>query len=276
MERLFKPGLIAAAATMLAALTLPSFAQRTAQPRRVATPVDLSGNWGYAVGNSFSPKGTAQDAGTPADGVPYQPWALALMKSRKTMAGPNATFNTRSSATLETADTSDPMEQCAPAGVPRLLTFPGKFKFLQTADVVYIMYEMGPYWRPVWLNRQHPPADELDPNFFGHAIGRYEGSDTFVVDTVGLNDKTWLDDVGRPHTDKLHVIERYRRVDEGHLDVTLTIDDPGAYTSTFTFGPRTLLARTTDFGATPWVCTNEQNKEFFREIAAPTLPAPAR
>ena len=86
--------------------------------------------------------------------------------------------------------------------------------FLQTPDVVYILYEYGPSWRPVWLNKPHPPADELDTTLWGHSIGRYEGSDTFVVDTVGLSDKTWLDDVGRPHTDKLHVIERYRRVDK--------------------------------------------------------------
>jgi hypothetical protein len=264
----------AAACAALVALTLPLLAQ-SAQPRPAA-PVDLSGSWGYAVGNSFSPTGTAQDAGTPADGVPYQPWAVALMKSRKTMSGPNATFNTRNSATLETTDTTDPLEQCTPNGIPRILTWPAKFKFLQAPDVVYILYEYGPYWRPVWMNRQHPPADELDSTFFGHAIGRYEGNDTFIVDTVGFNDKTWLDDVGRPHTDKLHLIERYRRVDQGRLEVTLTIDDPGAYTSTFTFGPRTVLARTTDFGAALWTCTIENNKEFFKDIAAPTLTAPAK
>src|SRR2546422_11240344 len=101
------------AAAVFALLTLPLFAQTAAQPK-AAAPVDLSGSWGYAVGNSFSPKGTAQDAGTPADGVPYQPWALALMKSRKTMTGPNATFNTRNASTLETSDTTDPLEQCTP------------------------------------------------------------------------------------------------------------------------------------------------------------------
>src|SRR5687768_1124332 len=88
----------AAAAALAGALTLPMFEQ-TAPPR----VVDLSGSWGYAIGNSFSPTGTAAEAGTPADGVPYQPWALALMKSRRTMAGPNATFETRVGAGLEVA-----------------------------------------------------------------------------------------------------------------------------------------------------------------------------
>jgi hypothetical protein len=258
-----------AAVAVVAVLTLPALAQNGPAARATAT-VDLSGNWGYAVGNSFSPKGNAQDAGTPADGVPYQPWALERLKSRRTMAGPNATFATRDGAALEVTDTSDPVEQCAPHGVPRILTWPAKFKFLQTPDVVYILYEYGPYWRPVWLNRPHPAADVLDSTHWGHSIGRYEGS-TFIVDTIGFNDATWLDDVGRPHTDKLHVIERYRRVDPAHLEVTLTIDDPGAYTAPFSFGPRTVVARTTDFGAALWTCSIEGNKEFFKNITNPTL-----
>src|SRR5678816_3216237 len=99
---------------VIALFFVPLLAQTAAQQ---AAHVDLSGSWGYAVGNSFSPKGTAQDAGTPADGVPYQPWALALMKTRKTMSGPNATFNTRDSGTLETTNVTDPLEQCTPNGI---------------------------------------------------------------------------------------------------------------------------------------------------------------
>lgn len=257
-----------AAAVSLMTAALPLLAQTTpSQPARTA--VDLSGSWGYAIGNSFSPTGTAQDAGTPADGVPYQPWALALMKSRRTMAGPNATFETRVGAALEVTGTSDPVEQCEPHGVPRIHTWPTKFKFIQTPDVVYMLYETGPTWRQVWLNRQHP--EDPVPDYWGHSIGRYEGNDTFVVDSVGFNDKTWLDDVGRPHTERLHLIERYRRLDQGRLEVTLTIDDPGAYTAPFTYGPRTILARTTEFGAALWICTIEGNKEFFKDLTNPTL-----
>jgi hypothetical protein len=256
----------AAAAAALIAATAPALAQ-TAQ---AGAAVDLSGNWGYAIGNSFSPKGTAQDAGTPADGVPYQPWALEKFKSHHTMSGPNATFASRD-ASLEVTDGSDPVEQCVPHGVPRILTWPAKFKFLQSPDVVYILYEYGPTWRPVWLNKPHPKPEDLDSSLWGHSIGRYEGTDTFVVDTVGLSDKTWLDDVGRPHTDKLHVIEKYRRLDKNRLEVTLTIDDPGAYTAAFTYGPRIVQLRTTDFGAALWTCTIENNKKFFNDNTNPTL-----
>jgi hypothetical protein len=237
---------------------------------KAATHVDLSGNWGYAIGGSFSPKGGPADAGTPADGVPYQPWALAMLKSRKTMSGPNATFDTRVGDNLQTTQETDPIENCDPHGIPRMYTWPSKFKFIQTPEVVYILYEFGPEWRPIWLNRKHP-ADP-DPTWDGHSIGRYEGKDTFIVDTVGFNDKTWLDDVGRPHTDKLHLIERYRRVDKNTLEITLTIDDPGAYTETWSYGPKTVKNRTTDFGGAIWVCTVDQNKKFFSDVVKPTIP----
>ncbi len=261
------------AVALSTAVTSPGLAQTAAQSRAAATPVDLSGNWG-AIGRSFSPKGGPQDAGTPADGVPYQPWALAKLKSQRTMIGPNATFATRTGSTLEATDTTDPVEQCEPHGVPRIYTWPPKWKFIQAPDVVYILYETGPAWRQVWLNRQHP--EDPDPSYWGHSIGRYEGTDTFIVDSVGFNDKTWLDDVGRPHTEKLHVIERFRRVDQDRLEVTLTIDDPGAYTAPFTYGPSIIQAKKTVFGAAPWICTIEQNREFFKEITAPTLPPSGR
>lgn len=261
--------LAVAAIALITAAGLPLMAQTTAS--RAGAQVDLSGNWGYAIGNSFSPRGTAQEAGTAADGVPYQPWTLALMKTRRTMAGPNATFDSRAGDALDVRETSDPVEQCVPHGVPRILTWPAKFKFLQTPDVVFILYEYGPFWRPIWLNRPHPPADVLDATLWGHSIGRYEGSDSFIVDTIGFNDKTWLDDVGRPHTDKLHIIERYRRLDQDRLEVTLTIDDLGAYVSSFSYGPRVVQARTTDFGAALWTCSIEDNTRFFKENTNPTL-----
>src|SRR4029434_7086067 len=117
------------------------------------------------------------------------PWALALMKSRQTMAGPNATFDSRGN-NLATRETSDPVEECVPHGTPRILTWPAKFQFLQTPDVVYILYEYGPYWRPVWLNKQHPVPDELDSTLWGHSIGHYEGTDTLGADAIGFNDET--------------------------------------------------------------------------------------
>ncbi len=76
---------------------------------------------------------------------------------------------------------------------------------------------------------------EKDPNpsWYGDSTGKWEG-DTLVVDSVGFNDKFWFDFAAHPHTEQLHVVERYRRPDSGHLDYDVTIDDPGAYTKPFT------------------------------------------
>ena len=81
------------------------------------------------------------------------------------------------------------------------------------------------------MNRKHP--DDPDPTWWGDSIGWYEG-DTFVVDTVGFNDKTWLDQVGRPHTESLHLVQRFHRVDKEHLQLDVTFDDPKAYTKPWT------------------------------------------
>jgi hypothetical protein len=79
--------------------------------------------------------------------------------------------------------------------------------------------------------RKHPA--ELDPTWYGHSIGWWE-RDTLVVDTVGFNDKFWFDRRGHPHTEQLHTVERYTRTDLGHMEIKVTIDDPGAYSKPFT------------------------------------------
>ena len=95
----------------------------------------------------------------------------------------------------------------------------------------------------VFMDGSTHPKD-LDPSWFGDSRGKWAG-DTLVVDTVGFNDKFWFDGIGHPHTEKLHVIERYRRTDGGNLNYEITIDDPGAYTRPFTlYGHSPLLQNT--------------------------------
>jgi hypothetical protein len=239
-----------------------------ASPQPTSAPhVDLSGIWTIGGAFSLSPKGGTMDAGTPADGIPYQPWALEKFKQQRTASGPNANFD----------NPTDPViNLCDPQPAPRIYTWPSKYKFIQAPDIVYILYEYGQFWRPILLNRKHPNPDELDNTWWGHAIGWYEGSDTFVIDTVGFNDKTWLDYVGHVHSDKLHTIERFRRVDSDHLEVSITIDDPGAYTAPFTWGPKIVKQsrQVQEYGLYPWICSQEENQKFNKDVVDPTL-APA-
>jgi hypothetical protein len=102
------------------------------------------------------------------------------------------------------------------------------YELVQTsARLVMIFEDDIPSHRTVYLDGRGHPKDP-NPTWMGHSIGHWEG-DTLVVDTVGFNDKTWLDNQGHRHTEMLHVTERLRRPDLGHLEIEFTIEDPGAY-----------------------------------------------
>jgi hypothetical protein len=106
------------------------------------------------------------------------------------------------------------------------LSAPFPVQILETAGQVTLLFEEQNHFRIIHLNGTHP-ADP-DPGFMGHSIGHWEGS-VLVVDTVGLTDRTSIDQVGMPHSEDLHVIERFRRADANTLEVTVTIDDPQTF-----------------------------------------------
>src|SRR5207248_10957969 len=134
---------------------------------------------------------------------PFQPWARALNDERKDGAQAR----------------QDPPANCLPPGVPRITAAPLPWKIVQTPAVVLIVYEVMNAWRQIFLDgRQLAPAETITPTWFGYSTGRWDG-DTLVVDTRGFNGKSWLDQLGKPTTDALHVIERYRRKDFGHMGI---------------------------------------------------------
>jgi hypothetical protein len=227
---------------------------------------DLSGNWGYSekhpAGQTFSisdPNG--RKAGTPEDDVPYKPATLAKLKAERPESGPNATFE----------NSTDPrLKYCDPVGVPRIYLVPTRFKIMQTPDVVYIMYEYGPFWRPIALNRGH--ADDPDPSWWGDSVGKYEG-DTLVIDTIGFNDKTWIDHVGRSHSDELHLVERFRRIDAETLELDLTFEDPKAYTQPWKGRKVFAVAHTSSWD--PYSCSMSEYEHFRQSVIDPSVVRPA-
>ena len=134
-------------------------------------------------------------------------------------------------------ETDDPHLWCMPMGVPRSTPYP--FRFVRdytdkAAAHMFILHEGNIHsYRQIFMDGRTHPA-ELDPTWFGHSIGSWEGKDTLVIDTVGFNDKFWFDRKGTPHTEQLHTIERWTRPNMGTLVNTVTIDDPGAYSQPFT------------------------------------------
>lgn len=125
-----------------------------------------------------------------------------------------------------------PSSRCLPHGIPDAMLIPADFKIVQDPGLTLILYEEFNHYRQIFTDGRSHPADP-NPAWFGYSIGKWDRG-TFVVDTVGFNDKSWLDDHGHPHTDALHTVERFRRRDYGHMELQVIIDDPKAYTKPWT------------------------------------------
>ena len=148
-----------------------------------------------------------------------------------------------------------PSSRCLPHGIPDQMLIGVPMKIVQHPGLTLILYEEFARFRQVFTDgRPHPPVSQ--PAWLGYSTGHWDG-DSFVVDTRGFNDKSWLDDSGRPHTEALHTTERFHRTDFGHMDVEITIDDPGAYTRPWSFPLKFDFLADTDFIED--VCDNERD-----------------
>jgi hypothetical protein len=180
-------------------------------PRLASGRVDLEGIW-MPDDNRYI-RDLALDIGD--DNVPYRPWARRLFDERKTGAHSR----------------EDPDARCLPQGVPKIDFVSYPWKLIETPSSIVIIYETFTYWRQIFTDGR-----ELDPTakraWMGYSTGHWEG-DTFVAETTGFNGKAWLDQLGRPSTDQLRVTERFTRTHFGHLSIEVTIDDPGAYTDSW-------------------------------------------
>ncbi len=152
---------------------------------------------------------------------PLLPWAAERYRTAKPGYGPHASANSQ-----------DPVLNCLPPGVPRILLMPFPMQIAQVPGEVLMIFEYDHFLRTIYTDGRPHPKD-LDPTWMGDSIGKWDG-ETLVVDTVGFNDKTWLDMVGHPHSEALHLSERIRRVDHDTLRDDLTISDPKAYTKPWT------------------------------------------
>ena len=130
--------------------------------------------------------------------------------------------------------------RCLPNGIGFTGMF-GDFRLVQSPGVTVILHELGEDLPRIVLMDERGHPKDPDPTWYGHSIGKWDG-DALVIDTVGFNGKTWLDPTGLPSTERLHSIERFRRPDFGHLELELTVDDPGAYTKPWTVKKVTTLA----------------------------------
>ena len=158
------------------------------------------------------------------DEPPMTPWGQAQFNAAKPSFGPHA---------FPLAETNDPVyHTCDPLGFPRIFLYPLPMQIVQTPGEVLVLFEYDSLRHPIYTDgRAHDTA--LGPLWMGDAIGHWEG-DALVADTVNFNTKTWLDRMGHPHSEALHIVERIRRVDHDHLVDDITVEDPKAYTKPWT------------------------------------------
>jgi hypothetical protein len=244
---------IAFAALFVFSSGAPAQAQRpaAAQPKTSTEPFDprdFSGLWGVTGGGG--------GGGRPEE-PPMTAWGLAKYKlSRTNTSDPPATG----------ADDNDPILRCEPPGIPRLYSgFVHPISFMMDKDKVVELFETDSLYRVFHFNRQHP--EHPDAMWYGDSIAHWEGN-TLVVDTTDFNDRSWLDVQGHPHSDKLHLLERFSRPDHDHLQIDMTIDDPIAYTKPWNVRKMWKLDPK-DWELTEYECSPTDEAEVINKVMEP-------
>lgn len=204
-----------------------------------STTPDLNGLWDGAMNTS----NLVQAMKARGKEVPFTPYGADRYKKIDMAQNPNGF--------------------CLPPGPSRAITGPSPFQIVQSPGAVAILFENHFIYRLIYTDGTKHPEDIQDyPAFMGHSIGRWEG-DALVVDTVGMNDRTWLDSNGMEHSDKLHLTERFRKIDPDSIQYTVTYDDPVFFTEPWTLDVR--LKRLKDTRLIEYVCEeNERDSQRLR------------
>jgi len=191
------------------------------KPSAAAPKHDISGSWSGPIGAMRG------------DPIP------ALTDMGKKLASVN-----HANGAVNVADSNDPLNHCDPLGFPRNAVFELRgLSIGEMSNRILILSQYERIWREVWTDGRALPKgvggddpNAPDPRYYGYSVGHWDGDFAFVVDTVGTDPDTWLDNGGHPHSPDLHVIERYERVDHDTLKVSVTVDDTKVYAKPFLLG----------------------------------------
>jgi hypothetical protein len=161
---------------------------------------------------------------------------------------------------------TDPIVKgCDPPGVPRVYFHARPFEIMKVPGRIIFHYEEYDTFREIWTDGREIPKDP-DPSWNGYSVGKWQG-DTLVVDTIGFNGKTWVDNAGHSVTESMHLTERFNRIDHDHMAIDFTFDDPKALTQPFTY--KRVYALHPDWEITEYICTVEDKENFYKGIMAP-------
>ncbi len=240
--------------------------------RPIATPVidksapaprqDISGTWDprdagiQPLGSSAMP-----EDGKPEHRLPF------------TALGQEALNRTKPSNTVRSvlpAETNDPVVTCDPQGMPREDLYELRTtQILQTPVKIAVLYEFTKIWRVIWTDGRELPKDP-EPRWFGYSVGKWVDDYTLLVETTGLDERTWIDRAGRPHSSDLRVEERFHRVDRDHLELTVTINDPQMYTKPWVALDRLQFnLQPANFDVREMICSPSELAEYNKVIGNP-------
>ena len=229
----------------------PEYARKKAGP---APRRDLSGIWDGTAEGGVQAKGTKEYVDSPgARDVPY----TADGKAARALNKPGETPEP-----IATGDINDPVDTCDPQGFPRMDLHQMKvIEIAQTEKQIVLLDQFYDNWRVIWTDGR-PFPKEPDPRWNGYSVGKWEDDYTFVVQTVGTDERTWLDNAGRPHSDALQVEERFHRVDFDTLQLTVTISDPKFYTQPWAALNKFVLHRLPDdFDMREVICSVSEKQQ---------------
>ena len=249
---------------------------RKGEPPGPAPRRDISGVWEPAESPSSGIQADGAllkpSRGRPQDELPYTELGRKTFLSRKPSVGVTM---------VPPALTDDPVKVgvtgtgCDPIGFPRLMLWNYRTsRIIQTPENVVVLYELNHKWRVIRTDIPALPKEFDEPRWFGYSVGTWEDDYTFVVHTAGIDDRTWLDAAGRPHSDQLRVEERYQRTDREHLLVTLTVDDPVMYTQPWMALKISLRLQSPNFDIREMECSPSETALYNRLFAIPASESP--
>ena len=255
-------------ALMLTSLVLAQAAPRpqagavTDQKAATAPRHDISGIWDPG-NNGIQPMGpqAMPDDGKLEHQLPFTPLGLEALNTHKPSNGVRSVLP---------ADTNDPVVYCDPQGMPREDLYELRTtQILQTPLNVVILYQFGKTWRVVWTDGRELPKDP-EPRWYGYSVGQWEDEYTFVVQTTGTDERTWVDRAGRPHSGDLRVEERFHRVDHDTLELSMTIDDPKMYTKPWVaLNKLRFKLKPPNFDVREMICSPSEFAEYNKEVGKP-------
>jgi len=244
---------------------------------------DLTGIWDAAEADGgrqpsgalehpalIKPRGQGVEGGQPDEtGIMhpllYTPLGLEALKANKP-SGPSV-------RQVPAAMANDPVDQCDPIGFPRMELFELRtIQLVETPNQVIYLNQFYGNWRVIWTDGRELPKDP-EPRWNGYSVGKWVDDYTFVVETVGLNERSWLDHAGRPHSDELRVEERFHRVDHDNLELTVTIYDPKMYKEPWQ-GLKNfpLHLQPPDFDIAELICSPVDMAEYNKQVGGVVAP----